>query len=264
MLDSPPQPDDAHVLIVDDNPDELRLLIEILRGAGLRISVAFDGAQGYHRAVSSVPDLILMDVFMPRMNGLVACRLLKADSVTAAIPVIFLSAAASPEERVQGLEEGGVDYVLKPFVPAEVLARVRIHLDLARRPVAAPVKPAQPAPPVANDEDHVLVRAATRYLRVNLSEPHTLDAVARAVGTHEKRLSQAFRQHLGMSVFQFLREERVREASRLLTRTSLSVGAIAAEMGFSSAANFATAFRERTGVTPTAFRLGQVAVEEKS
>lgn len=243
---------DAHILIVDDQPDQLRLLIDILRNAGCRISVAFDGAQAYQRALAISPDLILMDVRMPRMDGFAACRLLAETPSTCAIPIIFLSVAGELHERLEGLEIGGVDYVLKPFEPAEVLARIRVHLTRARDQGEAE------AEMTASDltGDDVIVRAAIRHLSQKLSEPPTVEELARLVGTNEKRLSRAFRDNLGQTVFEYVRHERLRVAQSLLRTTPLSVARIAEEIGFSSAANFATAFRERFGVTPSAYRDG--------
>ncbi|XAH25998.1 response regulator [Xylophilus sp. GW821-FHT01B05] len=252
MFSPPSLPSDStHILLIDDNLDELRLLADILRSARYRLSVALDGAQGYHRAVASPPDLILLDVSMPRMDGFATARLLKAHAATAAVPIIFLSAASTLEERLQGLRVGGVDYVLKPFDAEEVLARIQVHLTLAGN--SAPL-PKQVAAPEGDDADAVFVRAAMRYLTLNLRSEHSLDSVAHAVGTHSKRLSRAFRAQLSQTVFEFLRQERLREAQRLLSQTSLGVLDVAAEVGFASAANFATAFREQVGVTPTAYR----------
>ncbi|MFM9424207.1 DNA-binding response OmpR family regulator [Variovorax sp. GrIS 2.14] len=262
----------ARLLVVDDSPEQLRLLLEVLRGARFEIIVAFDGMQGYGRAVAQAPDLILMDVRMDRTDGFAACRLLKADPLTAHIPVIFLTSSGSLEERLTGLREGAVDYVLKPFEPAEVLARIRTHL-----------RPALPSPSVAEragtagvagvvgvtgvteastavaadtdqQPDHVLVQAALRQVESNLASMPTLAEIARRVGTHEKRLTKAFRQQTGMSVFEFVREQRLGLARRLLTQTPLGIADIAAEAGFSSAANFATAFKAGLGTSPSEYR----------
>ncbi|MDB5829140.1 MAG: DNA-binding response regulator, partial [Variovorax sp.] len=121
MTTAPAEPYVARLLVVDDSPEQLKLLLEVLRGARFEISVAFDGMQGYGRAVAQAPDLILMDVRMGRTDGFAACRLLKADPLTAHIPVIFLTSSGSLEERLTGLREGAVDYILKPFEAAEVL-----------------------------------------------------------------------------------------------------------------------------------------------
>ncbi|OZI36147.1 DNA-binding response regulator [Bordetella genomosp. 1] len=239
-----------HVLLVDDNPDELRLLIELLRGANFRIALAFDGTQGYKRAAAISPDLILMDLRMPHTDGFAACRLLQHDPVTAHIPIIFLSASRSLEERLSGLQNGGVDFILKPFAPAEVLARIQIHLKRAaqRRDTAIPAtRPRLTA-------EQVIVNAATHYLSQCLASPPTLPELARKVGTYEKKLSLAFRRQLGKTVFEHLRDARLDRAQQLLTDTRLSITDIAAETGFSTAANFATAFRKKVGQTPSEFR----------
>ncbi len=99
-----------HILIVDDDPDQLRLLVAALRNTSYRVSVALDGDQGYARAAALAPDLILLDVSMPGQNGLTVARLLKANSATRAIPIIFLSARADDQERLTGLKTGAVDY----------------------------------------------------------------------------------------------------------------------------------------------------------
>ncbi|OZI18000.1 DNA-binding response regulator [Bordetella genomosp. 7] len=251
-----------HILIVDDNPDELKLLVELLRGENFRITLAFDGNQGYKRAVAVAPDLIIMDLRMPHTDGFTACRLLQHNPATAQIPIFFLSAARSMDERLSGLRNGGVDFVLKPFDPSEVLARIHIHLKRARPrampPAAAAASAADgPAAPAARPRlsaEQVIVHAATSYLAHCLAAPPHLPDLARKVGTYEKRLSQAFRKVLGKTVYEYLRDERLRMAQVLLDDTTLSITDIAAETGFSSPANFATAFRKKTGATPTEYR----------
>lgn len=239
----------AHILVVDDNPDQLRLLLETLRNADFRFSVAFDGVQGYDRAVASQPDLILLDVRMPRMDGFALCRRLKANPATAAIPVIFLSAANDIDERLIGLRDGGVDYIVKPFVSEEVIARVRIHLGLVAREA-----PSAPDSPSHLSDSEVLVRAAQQQLSSSLSHTPRLDQLAEQLGVNEKRLTRAFRECLEMTVFEYLRDQRMQVAQRLLAQTALSIVTISQEVGFASAANFSTAFREYAGVSPSAFR----------
>lgn len=239
---------DTHILLVDNQPDELRLLIEALRTTRCRISVAFDGAQAWHRAQASRPDLIVMDVRMPRMDGFAACRLLAAHPDTREIPIIFLTGANDLDERLEGLSIGGVDYVIKPYDPAEVVARIRIHLKrtVRNRP--------DDLPKLNSATDGPLVRAAIQHLTAHLRSPPTLENLAQLLGTHEKRLSKAFRETLGQTVFEYLREKRLERSKRLLIETSLTIAAIAEEIGFASAANFATAFRERHGETPSGYR----------
>jgi len=247
----------AHILLIDDNVDELQLLLAALRGEEHRISLAFDALQGYRRATALQPDLILLDVRMGGTDGFAACRLLKADRATAHIPVIFVTSSSSVEERLTGLREGAVDYILKPCEPAEVLARVTVHLVLAGSKNAARHAPDGRVPcdnAEAIDPDRVVALAAERLVMSNLANVPALPQLAALVGTHEKRLSRIFREHMGRTVFEFVREARLEEGRRLLAASALSVEEVALAVGFSGAANFSTAFRERFNTTPTGFR----------
>ncbi|QOF76728.1 helix-turn-helix domain-containing protein [Variovorax sp. 38R] len=270
---SPPEPRRAHLLVVDDNVDELKLLLETLRGTGYRITLAFDAMEGYRRATTLQMDLVLLDVRLGGTDGFAACRLLKADPATADIPVIFVTSSASVEERLTGLRAGAVDYIVKPFDPAEVMARVEIHLALAecRRARTAPAaEPPQPLDrPAANDGgapgsgmDRALMQAAERLILADLSRVLPLRELAARVGTHEKRLSRVFKELANRTVFEFVREARLHEAQRLLLESAMRIEEIAAAVGFSSAANFATAFREYFDCTPSACR--QAGVERSS
>lgn len=247
----------AHILIVDDRPDELQLLIEILRASRCRISVAFDGAQAYNRAQLIAPDLILMDVRMPRMDGFTACRLLAANPATQAIPILILTAADKLDDRIHGLELGAMDYILKPFEPAEVIARIRNHLrKIIRRRLD------EHLPDLPEGPDAALVRAAVAVLLRDLRHAPTVEELARLVGTHEKRLSRAFRDNLGQTVGEYIRDTRLKMAQRFLLDTSMSVSDIAEEIGFSTAGNFATAFRDRFAMTPSDWRRRKGRIED--
>ena len=118
------------ILIVDDTPANIGLLVDYLEDHGFRVVVAQDGAEGIKRAQFAQPDLILLDVMMPIMDGFETCRHLKAEQATAAIPVIFMTALTDSIEKVTGFGVGAVDYVTKPFQIEEVLARVNTHLAL--------------------------------------------------------------------------------------------------------------------------------------
>ena len=129
-----PQPDlrDARVLLVDDTPANLKLLRQALEPEGYSILVAPSGEAALKLAPSAHPDLILLDVQMPGLDGFETCRCLKQDPVTQDIPVIFVTARAETESVVEGFRAGGIDYVVKPFQAEEVLARVRTHLKIDR------------------------------------------------------------------------------------------------------------------------------------
>ncbi|MGE7136802.1 response regulator transcription factor [Luteibacter sp. NPDC031894] len=240
---------DSHILVIDDAPENIRDLLQALRTHPWRITLATTAEQGYHRAQSLVPDLILLDVRMPGMDGFALCRLFQELPRARATPILFLTSASSAEERLEGLNHGAVDYILKSCDPAEIIARIQIHLRLARR-TEAPEVAAEAAP----TRDEAMLRAAMRLISRQLSNAFTLEEIAAGVGTYDKRLSSIFRQQLGMTVFAWIREERLRKSRELLTDTTLGMQEIAENIGFRSACNFTTAFRERLGVTPSEYR----------
>jgi DNA-binding response OmpR family regulator len=239
------------LLLIDDDPGALRELVAILQGE-FEVQHALDGRSGLHRAQALRPDLILLDVVMPGADGYAVCRLLKADAATRDIPVIFLTGMNATDQRLQGLALGAVDYVGKPFAAAEVRARVCVHLRLSGRMAASDRE--LPSAESAEPATSVQVQAAVRYIAQHLADLPTVSQIAQDVGTHEVRLLALFRQELGLTVSGYIAEERVRTGCRLLAQTQMSVQEIAREVGYSSPGNFISAFKDRMGVTPKAWR----------
>lgn len=120
------------VLAVDDKPQNLQFLGKLLSlsDQGYEVGLAQNGQQALNFVKKDQPDLILLDIMMPDMDGYEVCRLLKADFSTRHIPVIFLTAKTDSKDIVKGFEVGGVDYVTKPFNSAELLARIKNHLEI--------------------------------------------------------------------------------------------------------------------------------------
>ncbi|MCH6255548.1 hybrid sensor histidine kinase/response regulator [Puniceicoccaceae bacterium K14] len=123
-------PADFFVLVVDDLAKNLQLACSVLRKSGYRVSPANSGKQALERIANVRPDIILLDLMMPEMSGLDVCKELKKDPSTYDIPVIFLTASHEMEDLLNAFDLGAVDYVGKPFYASELLARVRIHLEL--------------------------------------------------------------------------------------------------------------------------------------
>jgi len=124
--------ENARILLVDDTPANLDLLCAVLEKEGCRLSIAPNGRVALEVVRQHLPELILLDVVMPGMDGFEVCRLLKQNTATADIPVIFITAKGLTENIVDGFDVGGVDYITKPFQDKEVLARVRTHLSVGR------------------------------------------------------------------------------------------------------------------------------------
>ena len=120
------------VLVVDDSPDALSLINDALETEGLDVLVALEGKQALTIAKRIRPDVILLDAVMPVMDGFETCKQLKANTELADIPVIFMTGLSDTDDIVRGLEAGGVDYLIKPINPAELIARMKVHLSNAR------------------------------------------------------------------------------------------------------------------------------------
>ena len=120
------------ILLVDDNPTNLQVLFQTLEGVGCKLLIAKNGEMALSIAGKALPDLILLDIMMPDIDGYEVCRQLKTNPKTSDIPVIFLSALGDTEDKVKGLQLGAVDYITKPFQPDEVIARVNTHLTIHR------------------------------------------------------------------------------------------------------------------------------------
>ena len=157
------------VLLVDDTPANLDVLIQSLDSEGFEMLVASDGTAALEVAAYSRPDVILLDVMMPGIDGFETCRRLKADAELAAIPVVFLTARDDLHGIVEGFASGGVDYITKPFQKEEVLVRIRTHLEkaiLSRNLVEL------------NAQLEEKVKERTRELQLKVSELEGKDRIA--------------------------------------------------------------------------------------
>ena len=244
----------ARLLVVDDSMADLRVLTEITSNHGWNISVAFNGQDGYHKALMSPFDLILLDMYMPVLDGFGTCRLLKANVQTRNIPVVFLTAAGDQESRLTGLLFGAVDYIVKSYAnEAEIAARIAICLQ----------KSSYTQAPVSDDvsvNEHlpgaVLVKAAKRLLLEEIAKPQAAAQLALQLGCTANRLNDAFRVQYGLTALGWLRMERLRIGRQMLASTDAAINDIAINLGFSSGQNFATAFREHFESTPSQYRAG--------
>lgn len=258
-----------HILIIDDDPDQLRLLIAALREAPYRVSVALKGDQGYARAIALMPDLILLDMRMPGRDGVAIARMLKSNPSTEHIPILFLSALTSQEARLAGLTAGAVDYITKPFFVDEMRERIRIHLSLSKRLAAIASEGAVDAfersrtqPVKAVPVHAMLEQLAKDFIMQHLHEP-ALRATSVAASLHvpAQRMNAIFEKSNGLTIAEFIRQERMRRAAVMLAQSTLSVAEIAFEVGYENSANFSTVFKKFWGQSPLQMRkaaFGQV------
>ena len=241
----------ATLLVIDDEPDNRRLAAEILRDQGLDLVTAPDGVTGLRLAAALRPDLILLDVRMPGLDGFQVCERLKAHPATRSIPVIFLSALDHYEDKARGFAVGGVDYVTKPCDARELLLRITNHLRLARPAASLAAEPLAPGVELAADRSLLTLLQARDTLLMDLANPPDLNTLARACGTNRTTLQQLFHAKLGMSVFGYVREQRLQRARALLTEGVQGIDAVALRVGYRHGSNLSRAFKQRFGLAPS-------------
>src|SRR5438445_5834591 len=167
------------VLVVEDEPDIRRLVVLHLERDGFRCRTATSGEDALREVKTAIPDLVVLDLMLPELDGLEVCRQLRRDASTAAVPIIMLTAKSDEVDRVVGLEIGADDYVSKPFSPKELVARVRAVLRRAR-PEPAPRVLAQSA--ITLDPSRHMVTLHGRRLELTPKEFDLLHALLDAAG----------------------------------------------------------------------------------
>ena len=252
MIESLPR-----ILIIDDQMDSVGLLLSFLKGQSIDIMVALDGDDGLRKAFDGFPDLILLDVVMPGMDGYSVCRKLKSDSRTASIPVIFLSANTTVEHKLEGFSVGGVDYICKPFSAEEVLARIYVHIKINKQ-----IEQQQPAivrqssrvmATLPSREDEI-ISIAIAELQLDDFEWQGLEKFAQFAGTNEKKLTELFRKRFNMTVYEYLVELRLENARFKLSNTNIQIQMVAEHAGYRNASDFSRSFRRRYGLSPQQYR----------
>ena len=244
------------VLVVEDEAAIAELIAVNLRHSGFSPTLVFDAEAARREVEAQVPDLILLDVTMPGMNGFEVCTRLKTSPITEDIPVIFLSGRNGLEDKLKGFAVGGVDYITKPFSEEEVLARVGVHLHARQqaRQIMTIANFRAIDFSMAEDPQERKFQRALALIEERLTNPPGLTELARAVGANERKLTEIFRQRVGLSVFDYISQRRLECSRQLLESSSLQVRQIADQLGYKNPGDFTRAFRRHYGVTPREYR----------
>ena len=243
------------LLIVEDNAD-VRTYIRDYLDKDYRIIEAVDGEEGFEKSARAIPDLIISDVMMPKMDGYELCRKLKTDERTSHIPVILLTARAGGESKVEGLETGADDYIIKPFDARELQVRVK-NLIEQRRKLRERFRQEitlQPKAIAITSMDEQFLQKAMAAVEQNLSDPEfSTDEFARRVAMSRMQLHRKLRALTDQSTHEFIRTYRLQRAAQFLQNRAGNVTEICYDVGFNSLSHFAKAFREQFGQSPSEF-----------
>jgi signal transduction histidine kinase/DNA-binding response OmpR family regulator/streptogramin lyase len=243
------------ILIVEDSDDVQIYLKEILKEE-YNIIIAENGVKGLDSALQFLPDLIISDVMMPKMDGIEFCSHIKSDWQTSHIPVILLTAKASSENKIEGLETGADDYVTKPFSFRELSARIKNLLDQREKLKQKFGKNVnyKPEDITPNKADQEFLQKATITIEKNISEPEFgSDQFAQEMFLSRSQLHRKLHAVTGQSTGEFIRTIRLKKAAGLILEKKFSLTQIALEVGFNSPSHFTKAFKQMFGCLPSEF-----------
>lgn len=243
------------VLIVEDNAELRRYVREYLESV-YRVAEAADGVEALDRAVALVPDLVITDIMMPRMDGVELCRRLKSDERTSHIPLILLTARASGESKVEALETGADDYIVKPFDARELMVRVR-NLIETRRALREKFREnivLEPAEITISSSDAKFLKKLMEAIERHMAEPECdTEMLAKDVCMSRMQLNRKLHALTGHSTHEFLRVQRLKRGAQLLHRHGGNISQVAYEVGFASPSHFAQAFKAQFGMLPSEY-----------
>lgn len=231
-------------------------IFRALSDQGLRIDLSLNTAGGYQKAQTLAPHAIVIDSNVPRAQYLALLRKLSALRATTAIPAILLADNYAAEDCVVALQAGAADYVAVAHAPVELAERIRALLRVAGQESWRKDRRGRcrPADLDCDPEQKMLVNAARRLVEKSFADSPCLTDLSEQLQVSQHKLTTAFKQCFGLSYFQYVQRQKMTRAQILLRETALDVATVGLELGFSSAANFSTSFKQHTGMSPRRYR----------
>jgi CheY-like chemotaxis protein len=247
--------DKSTLLIAEDNPD-VRNYISMILGNEFKIYQAKDGEEGLDKAFECIPDLIISDVMMPKMDGFQLCRKLKTDLRTSHIPVIILTAKATMQDKINGLEIGADEYIMKPFDAEELRARIKNLLEQRKRLHEHFNKYG-----FADTEKKNITSADQKFLTKVVSiidenipdKSFGVEVLAEKIAVSHSLLYKKINSLTGTSPSELIKKLRLNKAAKLIESNTGNISEIALEVGFNNPAYFAECFRKQFGIPPNQY-----------
>lgn len=246
---------DWHVLIVEDNA-EIRLYLQQLFEKMYQVSTATNGQEGYEKALSTMPDVIISDIMMPDVSGLELCKMIRNNPKTLHIPVLLLTARTASVHEIEGLEMGADDYISKPFNPHVLLAKVTTLLQnrLKIKEYYSKQILQEPTHIVIPDEERVFLEKAMRIVEENLeNSAFNVQALLKELGMSQPVLYRKIKGITGKSAVEFIRDIRLKRAAQLLRTSNLRVSEVAGMVGIEDLKYFRQHFQELFGCSPSEY-----------
>lgn len=247
---------DACILIIEDTPDVNQYLISLLEPL-YHVESAVDGKEGFAKAVELIPDLIISDIMMPEMDGFELCKRVKANNLTATVPVILLTAKSSSQYKLMGIQTGADDYISKPFDPDYLIEKVRILL-LSQKKLKKQYSKSirlEPSDIEIESADEVLLKKCISTIEKNLqNEDFSVETLAEILNMSNSSLYRKLKSLTNLSSAEFIRSIRIKRSAQLLQDKSKTVSEIAYEVGFNDMKHFRQVFHKQFNCSPSEFR----------
>jgi len=244
------------ILIVEDNPDMRQYIRETLQET-YTIAEAVDGAQGFEKAKNLIPNLIISDVMMPRVDGYKMVHTIRSHELTSHIPIIMLTAKAGEDEKLEGLETGVDAYLIKPFSTRELQVRVRKLIEMRQNLLQQRKQPLKitSSDVAVTPVDEQFLERLQKIVEENMEdETFQVGELCLQVGIGERQLYRKLHALLGCTPAAYVRQIRLDRARQLLEKGAGTVSEITFMVGYSNTSAFARAFREAFGQAPSEFR----------
>ncbi len=249
------------ILIVEDSPD-IRTYLEMLLSNDFHIQSAWNGKEGFNKAIHEIPDIIISDIMMPEMDGIEFCQMVKNDKRTSHIPVIILTAKSTQDDRLAGLHEGADAYLVKPFDKRELL--IRINKLLENQQKIRKHYQQFGTLPVEKNIENKFVRAIHEHISTNLhSETYQIEDLVTHLHLSRTQIYRKLKALTGRTFTEILKDQRMARAQQLLRSSGQNISEIAFEVGYREPAYFSKVFKSETKLTPLQFRRRNINRQRK-
>lgn len=243
------------ILIVEDNPEMQEYIADNLRSS-FRLLSANDGVQGLEIAKEEIPDLIITDLMMPKMDGQELCKALKGNSLTSHIPVILLTAKAGEQARLEGLETGADDYIVKPFNAKELKVRVQNLIAQRKRlqELYGQNEQLKPKEISFTPADQTFLRNAIEFIETHITDESLgVESLSRALEMNHQQVYRKIKALTNQTPSGFIRTIRLKRAAQLLRHAHVNVSEVMYEVGFSNHSYFSKRFKEEFELSPSEY-----------